>query len=105
MIDNQYRIPANAKKGMLMFSVFRPIDLIILGVGFAISLLALLIIDTSNVIYVIIACLPLAICVLLVIPIPNHHNVLVALTSMVEFYKNPRIYKWKGWCIYEQDKE
>lgn len=105
MNQNGYLIPANAKRGNLIFSAFRPIDLIILGVGFAVSIVGLIIIDTSNIISVIIACIPLLIAVMLVIPIPNHHNVLVAITSMIEFYYNPRIYKWKGWCVYEQDKK
>lgn len=102
---NGYLIPANAKRGSLIFNMFKPIDLILLGIGFAISVISLIVIDTGNVINVIIACIPLLIAVLLVIPIPNHHNVLVAIISVIEFYYNPRIYKWKGWCVYEQDKK
>lgn len=105
MNGNGYLIPANAKRGNLIFSAFKPIDLIILGIGLTISVISLIIIDTSNVISVVIACIPLLIAVLLVIPIPNHHNVLVAIISVIEFYYYPRIYKWRGWCVYEQDKK
>ena len=105
MNENGYLIPANAKRGNLIFSTFRPIDLIILLVGFAIAIVGLIVVDTGNIINVVIACIPLLIAVLLVIPIPNHHNVLVAIISVIEFYYNPRIYKWKGWCVYEQDKK
>ena len=105
MNNNGYLIPANAKRGNLIFSVFRPIDLIILGVGFAISIISLIIVNTDNVINVIVACIPLLVAVLLVIPIPNHHNVLVAIISVIQFYYNPRTYKWKGWCVYEQDNK
>lgn len=104
MDENGYLIPANAKRSSLIFSAFRPIDLIILGIGFVITFVALMLIDTGDIIAVIIVCIPLLIAVLLVIPIPNYHNVLVAITSVIEFYYNPRIYKWKGWCVYEQDK-
>ena len=105
MNDNGYLIPANAKRGNLIFSTFRPIDLIILLVGLVISIVSLIVVDTGSIINVVIACIPLLIAVLLVIPIPNHHNVLVAIISVIEFYYYPRIYKWKGWCVYEQDKK
>ena len=104
MNNNGYLIPANAKKGSLIFSIFRPMDLIILVIGLVITIIWLIAIDTTDILQVVIACLPLAITVLLVIPIPNHHNVLVAIISIIEYYKNPRYYKWKGWCIHEQDK-
>ncbi len=105
MNENGYLIPANAKRGNLIFSVFRPIDVMILGIGLGISIILLIILDTGNIIQAVIGCIPLLIAVLLVIPVANHHNVLVAIISIIEFYKNPREYKWKGWCIYEQDKE
>lgn len=105
MNDNGYLIPANAKRGNLIFSVFKPLDLVLLLIGFAITVSALLFIDTSNILSVMIACIPLLIVVLLVIPIPNYHNVLGAIISVIEFYYNPRVYKWKGWCVYEQDKK
>ena len=43
MNNNQYLIPANTKKGQLLFGIFMPVDLLIFGVGIGITLLALVI--------------------------------------------------------------
>ena len=102
---NGYLVPANAKRGTLIFNIFRPFDLILFLSGIGISLLALLILPSSNIIAVLIALLPGCLCALLVIPIPNYHNVLCALISAYSFYTKRRRYVWKGWCFYEQFKE
>ena len=102
---NGYLIPANAKKGTLIFNVFRPFDLILFCIGIGVSLLALTIVPSSNMIAVTIALLPGGICGLLVLPIPNYHNVLCALGSIYRFYSERRRYVWKGWCFYEQFKD
>ena len=41
---NGYLVPANAKRGTLIFNIFRPFDLILFGTGVVISLLALAIV-------------------------------------------------------------
>ena len=102
---NGYLVPANAKKGTLIFNIFRPFDLMLFCVGVGISLIALAIVPSTNMIAVIIALLPGCICGLLVFPIPNYHNVLCALISIYKFYTERRRYVWKGWCFYEQFKE
>ena len=102
---NGYLIPANAKKGTLIFNVFRPFDLILFCIGIGVSLLALTIVPSSNMLAVTIALLPVGICGLLVLPIPNYHNVLCALGSIYRFYSERRRYVWKGWCFYEQFKD
>lgn len=102
---NGYLIPANAKKGTLIFNIFRPIDLGIFCGGVIVSLLALAFVPTTNLIAVVIALLPVCICGLLVLPIPNYHNVLCALGSIYKFYTERRNYIWKGWCFYEQFKD
>ena len=101
---NGYLIPANSKRGTLIFNIFRPIDLIIFGVGIAVSLIALAIVPSTNIVAVTIALLPVCICGLLVVPMPNYHNVLCAITSIYRFYTERRRYVWKGWCFYEQFK-
>ena len=101
---NGYLVPANAKKGMLIFNIFRPFDLILFSIGVGISLLALAIVPAENMLVVTLALLPGAICGLLVLPIPNYHNVLCALCSVYRFYTERRRYVWKGWCFYEQFK-
>ena len=101
---NGYLIPANSKRGTLIFNIFRPIDLMIFGVGIVVSLIALAIVPSTNIVAVTIALLPVCICGLLVVPMQNYHNVLCAITSIYRFYTERRRYVWKGWCFYEQFK-
>ncbi len=102
---NGYLIPANAKKGTLIFNIFRPFDLMLFGIGVGISLLALAIVPSTNMIAVALALFPGCVCGLLVFPVPNYHNVLCALGSIYRFYTERRRYVWKGWCFYEQFKD
>lgn len=102
---NGYLIPANAKKGTLIFNIFRPFDLILFCCGVGVSLLALAIVPSTNLIAVSLALLPGCVCGLLVFPMPNYHNVLCALCSIYRFYTERRKYPWKGWCFYEQFKD
>lgn len=102
---NGYLVPANAKKGTLIFNIFRPFDLLLFSIGVAVSLIALAIVPSSNIIAVTIAIIPGCVCGLLVLPIPNYHNVLCALGSIYRFYTERRRYVWKGWCFYEQYKD
>ena len=102
---NGYLIPANAKKGTLIFNIFRPFDLILFCVGVVVTLLMLAVVPSTNMVAVTIALMPGCICGLLVLPIPNYHNVLCALISIYKFYTERRRYVWKGWCFYEQFKD
>lgn len=102
---NGYLIPANAKKGTLIFNIFRPFDLWLFGIGIAVSFLLLAVVPTTEIVMVIIALLPGFISGLLVFPIPNYHNVLCALISIYNFYQLPREYHWKGWSFNERFSE
>lgn len=104
-MNNTYLIPANAKKGTLIFNIFRPFDLALFGIGVGISLLLVMLLPSSNIILVILACLPGCICSVLVVPLPYYHNVLCAIQSIFEFYTNNRKYYWKGWCFSERFSE
>ena len=99
---NGYLVPANAKRGTLIFNMFRPIDLIMFGVGAGLSLLLLMITQSSSTLIVLLSCLPVGITGLLVIPIPNYHNVLCALQSVLRFYTERRNSIWRGWCFYDE---
>ena len=44
------------------------------------------------------------ICVALVVPIPNYHNVYTVLKETVEFFYKRRNYKWEGWCTRDEFK-
>ena len=107
-MNNQFLIPANTKRGKLILNMFRPIDLGI-GITGVIITFALLIIlsyvDVSGV-WNIIAVFPGAIAVLLVVPVPNYHNVMVCIGEIINYYSNTREYKWRGWCaVYESERE
>ena len=98
---NQYLIPANTKKGDLIFGIFMPVDLIICLTGVGITLIALVIMSTVN--YLdnftsILGILPALIAVFLVFPFPNYHNVRVAIGEVIAFYSNRQKYVWRGWC-------
>lgn len=99
---NGYLVPANAKKGTLIFNIFRPFDLIMFGTGALVSLLLLVMVNSNDSILVLVSCLPVAITGLLVVPIPNYHNVLCAIQSIYRFFIEKRNYKWRGWCFYEK---
>ena len=105
MINGGYLIPANTKKGQLIFGMFTPPDLILFGCGVATSLLLLLILGTDESIKAIIALMPGLVCGFLVMPVPNYRNVITFIKSMMDFYNGQRIYKWRGWCFYEQSRK
>lgn len=102
---NGFLVPANAKKGSLIFNIFRWIDLIIFGIGVGLSMILLLVLPSENVMAMCIAVCPVCITGILVFPIPNYHNVLCVLQSINRFYTERRKYVWKGWCFYEQFKD
>ncbi len=99
-----FLIPANSNKGRLIFNVFLPIDLIILGIGIIISFFALLIISPDSLIGAIMLLLPALISGLLVIPVPYYHNVRIVLKECIQFFYQRRNYKWEGWCYQDEFK-
>ena len=105
---NQFLIPANTKRGQLIFSMFRPVDLAILMTGVTITFALLIVLSKTNAdsIIKILSVFPGLICVGLVVPIPNYHNVLVGIGEIISYYSNNRNYKWRGWCaVYEHELE
>jgi hypothetical protein len=98
---NQYLVPANTKKGELIFGIFMPVDLAIFLIGIGVTLLILIIISSTG--YLdnftsILGILPGVIAVFLVFPFPNYHNVRTAIGEVINFYSNRRRYVWRGWC-------
>ena len=100
--NNPYLIPANTKKGNLIFNIFQPVDLTIFLVGVGLTLLLLVLMSTlniiSNPIITILTLLPGLIAVALVFPFPNYHNIRIALGEVIHFYTNRQRYVWRGWC-------
>jgi len=95
-------VPANTKKSMLIFSMLRPVDAIILGTGIGISVILLILLSNGGTMITLVACIPMIISLLLVMPIPNYHNTLVALQSIIRFYQERRKYIWRGWCVKDE---
>lgn len=97
-MNGQYLIPSNSKRSMLIFGIFNTTDLMIFGFGLATSLILLMVSDLSNTITVILELLPGLIAGFLVFPIPNYHNTLTFLISMMKYYSKREQFVWKGWC-------
>jgi hypothetical protein len=47
-VNRTYLVPANSKKSTLIFSLFRPIDLLIFGIGTVITFVLLMILPLQN---------------------------------------------------------
>lgn len=95
-----FLIPANSKRSMLIFGVFNKFDLILFGCGLVISFILLLSLPLQNVWVAVLAIAPGLVTGFLVLPIPNYHNMLTLLKSIIEFYTNRQKFIWKGWCYY-----
>ena len=103
---NQYLIAANSKKGQLIFSIFRPIDLVIASCGAVVTFILFLIFKPEGLFVGIFVLLPFLVCAFLVMPIPNYHNVLCVLQNIYRFYfvdNNELV--WKGWCAKDEYKD
>lgn len=102
MYEDSYLVPANAKKGTLLLNLFRPIDLFIFGGGVVVTLFLLAFVGGETLEILILKLIPAGICALLVVPIPNYHNTLCAIQSIISFYTERHRFLWKGWCLYEE---
>lgn len=98
-MNNQFLIPANSKKSMLIFGVFNVTDLIIFGSGCLLTFIFLMILNNNTLKHAIIILLPALITGMLVVPIPFYHNIRTLIGNIYSFYTNRRNYFWRGWCI------
>ena len=94
-----YLIPANSKKSLLIFGFFTRFDLIMFGIGIAITLLLLFIISPQTLLGAIIDLAPAVITGFLVLPIPHYHNTRTVIKEVYRFYTNRQKFIWKGWCV------
>ena len=103
---NNFLIPANTKKSMLIFGLFTTFDLILFGAGVGLTLLLLLILPVEQITIAIVSLLPALITGFLVMPVPTYYNMRTLIMSVVGFYMNQRKFKWKGWCFpHGEDKK
>lgn len=100
-------VPANTKRSTLILGMFRPVpDLIILICGTIVTVTMLAVFANEGMVLLILSLIPMLTAVTLVVPIPNYHNILCALQSMLNFYNGRKKYIWRGWCIrYEYEKQ
>ena len=106
MNNNNYLIPANSKKSMLILGMFNTTDLIIFGSGVTATLILMLAhvgANTWQLALLILA--PALICSFLVVPLPNQHNVRTFIKNVYTYYTNRRTYYWKGWCMGYGEKD
>lgn len=102
---NQYLIAANSKRAQLIFNIFRPIDLIILGIGGGVTMILFFVVQPSELTPAIITLLPLLVCAFLVIPVANYHNMLCVLQNIYHYYiTDVNQYVWKGWGAKDEYK-
>lgn len=98
-MNNQYLIPANSKKSQLIFSIFTAFDLILFAIGVTTTIILMLLIKTNNIVVMLLMMMPGVLTGVLVMPIPNYHNVMGFLKSMLNYIGNRKQYYWKGWCV------
>ena len=96
---NNYLIPANSKKSLLIFGVFNKLDLIMFSIGITTTLLLLLILPIDRITFAVIALAPAMITGFLVLPIPNYHNMLTIIKEAFSFFTQRRNFVWKVWCF------
>lgn len=101
---NAFLIPANSKKSMLIFGMFRSIDLIILAIGISITLILLLTLNLSEIGPTVLAVTPGAVAIILVFPVAHYHNVLTVILSIYRFFTSRERFIWRGWCFSEEFK-
>ena len=97
-MDGEYLIPANTKRGRLIFGWFRPFDLALLGSGILITFVLLAFVPMYSAWMVILILAPALITAFLVMPVPYYHNMLNIIVELYEYLTNRRTYRWKGWC-------
>lgn len=98
-MNDQFLIPANSKKSMLILSFFNVTDLIIFGSGCLLTFILLMTINQNTIKSAVIILAPVLVTGILVLPVPNHHNVRTFIKNVYEYFANRRTYFWRGWCI------
>lgn len=94
-----YLIPANSKKSGLILGLFTMVDAILFGSGVLLTVVLLMAVKTQSLAIMLLILTPVLTTGLLVLPIPNYHNVLQVIINIYTFYRSrQRVYKWRGWC-------
>jgi hypothetical protein len=94
----EYLIPANTKRGRLLFGWFRPFDLALLGSGVLVTFVLLAFVPLESIWMVILVLAPALVTAFLVMPVPYYHNMLTIIIELYDYLTNRQTYRWKGWC-------
>lgn len=99
-MNNNFLIPANSKKSMLILGFFTPLDLGIFASGCTITLLLLFVFNSQvELLTLLIFLAPALVAAFLVMPVPYYHNILQLITNIVNFVFGRRRFYWRGWCV------
>ncbi|MDD2377209.1 MAG: hypothetical protein PHD10_00745 [Bacilli bacterium] len=104
-MNNDYLIPANSKKSMLILGLFTKLDLIIFGIGLGITMILLIALPVEHLTWALIAIAPGLIAGFLVLPVPSYHNMRVLLSSAFTFFTTRQRFIWKGWCVLDGSEQ
>ncbi len=102
---NQYLIPANSKKSRLIVGFFTPRDLVVAGIGAALTLVLLVSFNNPPFWLLLLSIMPLSIAAIMLFPIPNYHNVMQLLLNIFDYAARRKKYFWKGWCVKDDANE
>jgi len=96
-------VPRALKKGRLFFNNYRLLDLIILGVSTVIAGISLVTIALrgnsviSMIVTIFFLCfIPIGVGYILVLPLPNYHNVLEWIVTFIYYKKKTKHYLYDG---------
>ena len=101
--NNTYLIPANSKKSMLILGYFNAVDLVVFIMGIAFSILLLLVVKSTTIWILLLVVTPGLISAFMVMPVPYYHNIMQLLTNIYEYYTTNRKFRWKGWCVINEE--
>lgn len=106
-MNNNYLIPANSKRSMLILGLFTPVDLIIFSTGAVLTVILMLTFHAETLSDVFMILTPLFISSAMVVPVPNHRNIWQLVANVYHYLSNRRTYFWRGWCMTndEENKE
>jgi len=97
-------VPANAKKGLLIFNMYKLTDFLLIVVSAIITIIIYFMVDKSFA-SILLAMSPLVLAILYTIPIPNYQNLNKVLRNLSQYTRNDQKYYWKGWCLDETFKD
>ena len=97
-----YLIPANAKRGQYIFGLFRPVDLVIFGIGIFTTVILVMLMPMQETWAAVVSVTPAIVSALLVAPVAYYHNVLQLLIEIYRYFTSRRKYVWKGWCVRDE---